>query len=315
MKKILVSNVAFLFCFSLLAQNSVNLRMNLEKNKVYRLNSVSEQTVTQTINGNSQTSETKTDNTISLKMIDTTPSFMILEVRFDSLISNSNSMGKMIRINSSMPGDIKSSEATDVVACITNRLSKNALYVKMDFTGKVLEIVNLKMLSDLILKDTSSITLKNPVASLIKKQLENMVSDNTLKTMIEVYTYCLPGKEVSQGNDWNIALNTSAGGMFLDVITDYHLDRIADNKANLTAESNIKAPDNVEPMTMGTAKITYDNLKGLSKSTLVIDARTGLILEEKSKSHIAGDLGISAPGMSMQMPMDINGESTVMALK
>ena len=65
----------------------------------------------------------------------------------------------------------------------------------------------------------------------------------------------------------------------------------------------------------GGAKITYDDLKGLSKSTIVIDATTGLTIENTAKTHIAGNLGISMPGMSMQMPMDINGTSKVIAIK
>jgi hypothetical protein len=67
-------------------------------------------------------------------------------------------------------------------------------------------------------------------------------------------------------------------------------------------------------MESGGAKITYDDLKGLSKSNMVIDIRTGLLIEETAKTHIAGNLGVSAPGFSMQIPMDINGESKVTAL-
>ncbi|MCK7541714.1 MAG: hypothetical protein MZV63_67915 [Marinilabiliales bacterium] len=62
-----------------------------------------------------------------------------------------------------------------------NRLSKNALYVKLDFTGKPLEIVNSKMLSDMVLKDTSSITLTGPTADAVKKQIINTVSDSELE--------------------------------------------------------------------------------------------------------------------------------------
>ena len=97
MKTTLLSFFVLLFCTSIIAQNSVSLRLNLEKNKVYRFNSVSEQTVTQTINGNSQTSDSKINNTISIKMIDATTDFMITEVRFDSLITSSNAMGKISR--------------------------------------------------------------------------------------------------------------------------------------------------------------------------------------------------------------------------
>ena len=87
------------------------------------------------------------------------------------------------------------------------------------------------------------------------------------------------------------------------------------NAANITADSNIKAAENADPMLAGGAKITYDDIKGLSKSTMVIDIRTGLVIEDKAKTHIAGNLGVSGPGFSMQIPMDINGESKVIALQ
>ena len=315
MKKILLSSVAVLFCISLMAQNSVNLKMNLEKNKVYRFSSVSEQTIIQTVNGNQQTIESKTNYAVSLKMVDATADFMITEVHFDTLITNTNSMGKMINISSVSEGDIKSTETADVMSYIMNRMSKNALYIKMDFAGKVLEIVNSKMLSDVIMKDTSSITLTGPVGSGIKSQIKNLISDNSLKTMVEMFTHYLPGKQVSKGDNWNVTVSTNSGGMILDIITDYHFDGLNGNAANITAESNIKAAENAAPMLSGGAKITYDDIKGLSKSSMIIDIRTGLIIEGRSKTHIAGNLGVSGPGYSMQIPMDINGESKVIALQ
>ena len=315
MKKILSLSVAVLFCTSIMSQNSVNLKMNLEKNKVYRFNSVSEQTVIQTVNGNQQTVDSKTNYTVSIKMIDATPNFMITEVHFDTLVTNTNSMGKTMLISSVSEGNIKSAETADVMSYVMNRLSKNALYTKMDFTGNVLEIVNSKMLSDLIMKDTSSITMTGMMASAIKTQMNNMISDNTLKAMVESFTHNLPGKQVSPGDNWKITVRTNSGGMILDIITDYHLDGVNGNSATITAESNIKAADNAAPMVSGGANITYDNLKGLSKSNIVIDILTGLVIEEKSKTHIAGNLGVSMPGMSMQIPMDINETSKISALK
>ena len=315
MKKILLSSVAVLFCISLIAQNSVNLKMNLEKNKVYRFSSVSEQTIIQTVNGNQQTIESKTNYAVSLKMVDATADFMITEVHFDTLITNTNSMGKMVNISSVNEGDIKSTETADVMSYIMNQMSKNALYIKMDFAGKVLEIVNSKMLSDVIMKDTSSITLTGPVGSGIKSQIKNLISDNSLKTMVEMFTHYLPGKQISKGDNWNVTVNTNSGGMKLDIITDYNLDGLNGNAANITAESNIKAAENAAPMLSGGAKITYDDIKGLSKSSMIIDIRTGLIVEDRSKTHIAGNLGVSGPGYSMQIPMDINGESKVIALQ
>jgi hypothetical protein len=315
MKKLFLSSVIVLFGISIMAQNSANLKLNLEKNKVYRFRYTAEQTANQTINGNTQTSDTKINNSVSIKMIDATAGFIITEVHLDTTSINSNAMGKTTLISSANAGNITSSEATDVITCIQNRLSKNALYVKMDFSGKVIEIANAKMLADIVLKDTSSITLTGMMRGGIKKQIENAISSKELTTQIEGLTNLLPGKEVSVGDKWTVTQRSSANGMSLDIVTEYHLDGIKGNNANITATSDIKASPNAEPMVSGPAKVTYDDLKGLVKSTLVIDTRTGLLIEEKGKSQIAGTLGISGPGFSMQMPMDINGETKVTAIQ
>jgi hypothetical protein len=315
MKKILVSCIAVLLTVSIMAQNNASLKMNLEKNKVYRLRSSSSQTITQTINGNQQTTDSKVDYSMSLKMIDATPDFMITEVHIDTMKTNTNAMGKTIIISSAIEGNVQSAEMGDVMSCFANRLSKNALYVKMNFTGKVIEIVNAKMLSDVIMKDTSTITLTGLIRTGVKKQIEEMISIKSLTTIIEMFTYRLPGKQVAAGDNWDINVTTTTGGMSLDINTKYHLDGINGNSAKLTVESVIKTSSNAAPIISGPAKVTYDDINGLSKSTLLLDTRTGLVIEEKAKTHIAGNLGISGPGFNMTMPMDINGESKVIAIQ
>jgi len=315
MKKILLSVISVLFLFQAAAQQSALLKMNPEKNKLYRLKSVSEQTITQTVNGAQQTVESKVNYMLSLKMIDMTPDFIVAEVRFDTIITSTNTMGKISTISSAVEGDIKSSETSDIMSCIMNRLSRNNIYTKMDFAGKPVEIVNAKMLSDMILKDTASITLTEPVASALKKQIAGTVSENTLKTMIGGFTWHIPGREVSVGDKWVMNEQTNSGGMLLSVTTNYRLDRISGNNAGISAESTIKAAENAPPIKSGGATVTYDNLTGLSKSVLVIDIRTGLVVENNAKTHISGTLGVSAPGFSMQMPMDINGETKVTAIQ
>ncbi len=315
MKKLLLSGFVMFLSIAMMAQNSVMLRLNLEKNKVYRLSSSTEQTVTQTINGNQQATDTKIYYAISLKMLDATADFMVTEVHIDTMRTNTNAMGKTVNINSAVEGDIKSTEVSDVMSCIMNRLSKNALYAKIDYTGKVIEVVNAKMLSEAILKDTSSIALTGVTAAGIKKQITEMISDKTLKTTIEMFTYHLPGKQVVKGDSWDIDVNTISGGMSLDINTKYHLDGFNGTSANLSVESEVKTSANADPIISGPAKVTYDDLKGISKSTMVVDTTTGLVVEQNAKTHIAGNLGISGPGFSMTMPMDINGESQVISLK
>lgn len=313
MKKLMLSSFVIILSVTLMAQNTANLKLNLEKNKVYHLRASSKQTIIQTVNGNQQTTETKSVYSLSFKMLDATSDFMVTEVHIDTMQTNTNAMGKMLNLSSSNEGNIKSTEMADVLSCIMNRMSKNALYVKIDFTGKVVDMVNARMLSDVVLKDTSSIVLTGMVATGVKKQISEMVSPATLTTVIEMFTHNLPGKQVTVGDNWDINVTSTEGGMTLDINTNYHLDGISGNSANLTLNSDIKASQNAKPIISGPARVTYDDLKGLSKSTMVIDINTGLVTEHNAKIHISGNLGITAPGMSMTIPMDINGESKTVA--
>ncbi len=315
MKKILLSVLSVLSGVTLLAQSSTTLKLNLEKNKVYRLKSVSEQTVSQTVNGIQQNVVSDITYVMSLKMLDMTKDFLVTEIHFDTIITNVNSMGKTTIINSSAEGDIKSSEVGDIMSGIMNRLSRNALFVKLDFSGKPFEIVNLEMLSKMVLNDTSSITLTGPTGDAVKKQVAGSVSDESLKRMIEMFTWSLPAREVSKGDKWELNQQTSSGGMFLDIKTTCALDEITGDQAKISAESNISVPPNAAPIQSPGATVTYDNLKGLSKSDMVIDIRSGLPVSNEAKSHISGNLGVSGPGFSMDIPMDINGETKVFLLK
>lgn len=315
MKKILFPVIILLFSVASNAQSTANLRMKPEKNRVYRFRSASEQTVTQTINGVQQTTESKVVYVMSLKMVDSNQDFMVAEVRFDTLYTNTNTMGKVVIVSSVNEGDIRSSESADVLSCIMNRLSKNALYVKVDYTGKPLEIVNAGILPQLVLKDTASITIQGPTAQAVKKQAAETVSETNLKTMIAMFTHYLPGREVSKGEQWTISNQITSGGMMLDILNTYRLDRIDGDNASIVAESSIKASDNAVPIESGGATVTYGDLKGMSRAEMIVDARSGLRIAENGKTSITGTLGISAAGFSMQMPMDIKGESKISVLQ
>jgi hypothetical protein len=315
MKKILLLVFSVFLGVSLFAQKNAVLKLNLEKNKVYRMKMASEQTVAQTVNGIQQDVLTNISYTVSLKMLDMTKDFMVTEVHFDTLITSTNTMGKITAINSTVDGDIKSSEVGDIMSCIMNRLSKNAIYVKLDYSGKAVEIVNQKMLSDMVLKDTSSISLTGPAGNAVKKQVAATVGDDNLKRMIEMFTWSLPAREVSKGDKWEMNQQTNSGGMFLDIKTTCRLDEINGDMAKISAESKISVPRDAAPIQSPGATVTYDNLQGLSKSNMVIDIQTGLPLNNEAKTHISGKLGVSGPGFSMEIPMVINGESKVFTLK
>ncbi len=103
--------------------------------------------------------------------------------------------------------------------------------------------------------------------------------------------------------------------MTLDISTTYRFTGTEGDFAVITSESAIRAADNAAPLQSGGATVSYGDLKGLSRATMKVYLRTGLLSESTGKTRLSGNLGISGPGFSMQMPMDINGETTVKGIQ
>ena len=313
MKKTVLTMITLCLSVAMMAQQNVNLKLNLEKNKVYRLRSISDQNITQTVNGVDQTTTSQTTNVMSIKMLDAAGDLIIAEVRFDTLLTRTNAMGQIMNMNSTSEGNITSQETSDVMSAIMNRLSKNALFVKMEPTGKVVEIVNMAMLQDIIFKDTAAMT--GQLAPVHKTQIKNMVNTDALKSMIESFTFNLPAREVKAGEKWNASTPVNSGGMYLSINTGYKLDNLDNNMVTVTAESTIQTAPNAKPLEYSGAKITYDGIMGIGKSQMRIDAVTGLIVESSTRMNITGDLSVSVQGMNMQIPMKIDSETKTFSIK
>jgi hypothetical protein len=94
MKKLLLLFAATTLSFSIVAQTS-ELKLKLEKNKVYHFKSVSSQNVSQTMNGVEQTTTTNSNSVMSLKMMDSASDMIVAEIKFDTLVTSTNTMGKL----------------------------------------------------------------------------------------------------------------------------------------------------------------------------------------------------------------------------
>lgn len=312
MKTFLLTALSVFICVSMMAQNAT-LKINPEKNKMYRFKAVSNQNISQTVNGMEQTTTSNSNSVFAFKMMDASQGFIVAEVKFDTIVNITNAMGKVATVSSALQGNMVSEEASEVMSAIMNRLSKNAIYVKLNETGKVMDIVNHAMLRDIILKDTGSISAK--LKPVLIPQIQNTVSVDALKTMIEMYTYNLPGKPVNKGEQWTIAVPVNSGGMSLEIVSNYKLNDINNNTGIIVAESSIKASANAKPLEYPGAKITYDGISGMGKSDIKLNTVTGLTIENSSKMNIIGDLNVSTSGMSMQIPMKIVSESTIKSIQ
>jgi hypothetical protein len=309
MKNLIILAVALLCCHTVNAQQTASLKLNLEKNKVYHLRKVTQQNIVQSMNGMEQTTSVNNTSAVSIKMIEQTPDFLVTEVRFDTIITKTSAMGQNFTFNSTNPGNIKSDKVNEVMDCLMNRYCATPLFVKITPTGKVLEIINLKLFSTNVLKDVDSI--KGQTAMMVKNQSKGLTDAKTLTTSIESFTNYLPGKDVSVGNSWENVVNTNSGGMSLAVTSKFQLNDIKGNNAFISGDSKI-APAGSEPMEINGMKIFYD-LAGTSKATIELNTKSGLVNKSSEKNHMEGTMKIEMPGNSMSIPVKVDGETSTVS--
>lgn len=291
------------FCGSLLSQ-SAELKYNLEKGKTYRVKSTSSYNQKMTIQGMEQITETNSISYVSLKMLDAKPDFFLAEVKFDTTVTKVST--PPMELNSSEEGDINSENVVEVMKCILNRLSKSTIVARMSYTGHVQDIMNHAIIEKTVLAGTDS--LKGQ-AAMAKGQIEMMVKKDALIGMIEGVTAYLPNEEVKQGGKWETNFISKNGGVGMKIISNYALKELA--KKNAVIEGDvIVEPASSEPTIMNGAEIRNE-LRGLGKSNMEIDPKTGWIKNGSSKIQLSGNMYVNAQGQEMTLPIDaqITGET------
>jgi hypothetical protein len=307
MKKIVTTCIAISVSVLLMAQTPVNLKFNLAKDKTYRLKSSSTENTTVTYGGTPQQIETKSISSVSIKPINLGADFVIAEVRFDTIMTTI-SMPKM-ELNSTKPGKLSSNDPSEVMNCIMNRLSKAVFNVKFSLSGKVLEISNLKANADAITQGIDSLQGQMAMA---KGRITAMASEAAIKGMIEIITGYLPGKEIVTGDKWTSSIILNSGGIGMNMTYNYKLKKVTGTQAEITGDVTVE-PASQTPTEMNGAQISYD-VRGLGKSTLTVDAKTGWILKATIKTHNQGNMNIKMQGNDMQMPVETDGTTEIISL-
>ncbi len=308
MKTIVSVLLTTIISVSVMAQSPVNLKYNLEKNKVYKAKTIISQNQKRTMQGVDQVTEVENTLCLSMKALSLTPEFFMAEVKFDS-IANSVSMPKM-EFSSANEGNIKSDNTDEIMNCILNRLSKSTLLVKMAYSGHVIDIMNQPVVAKTVLMDIDSIKGKN--APMLKPRIEMMVQKEDLKSMIENITVLHPNKEVNKGEKWSTQFTSSNGGFGFLISTDYTLNETKGDEAAINGEINLE-PAAMKPMEMNGAKISME-LRGKGQTEMNVNTNSGWIINGKSEIQMSGNMNVEAQGQAFPIPMEVTMTSEIIGL-
>jgi len=301
--KTLITSVFFALCaVSLMAQTSVNLKLNLEKGKVYSIKTTSKQAIQQTYNGQQFAIDVNSNSVFSYKVLQQVNDIMDIEFKFDTLASKISSPMFNKETNSAKPA---SSDPTEI---IMNKISTYKLIAKISTAGKFISFVNYDKFKDnvMFVMDSIPATKRDDA----KKIADGLLKETALQSMVEPLFAYLPEKEVKTNDNWETSFFIVASNISMLSLNSYTLKGVENNLANITGTSEIESMPSNDP----NAQMTQE-LKGKSTIDGSIDLKTGLIVKSTSTSLFEGTTTVKNNGEEMKMPMKIDGQSITIMTK
>ncbi len=298
MKQLLLTCSALLFCAGVFSQSAVTLKFNLDKGKTYKMQAINNQNVVSTYNGNSYTTEVKSVNSISYKMLSRDNDMMNIEFRFDTIQTKSTSPMGSRETNSAIPA-----KKSEYLEQLMNRFSSNSIIAQISTSGKFAGFVNYKTFRDNVLLGLDS--MPDNKKEQIRKQIEMVVAESALQTMIEPLFAYMPDKPVKAGDKWETSYSVSGGGMSGMIFNTITLEKADGNSAELNVTSELESIP-----ASGDVNMSFD-IKGNSTGTMTVDTKTGLIIKSTDKKSYSGSMTVKNQGNVMNIPMSIDAQAEI----
>jgi hypothetical protein len=300
--KTFISSVFFtLLSISLMAQAPVDLKLNLEKGKVYSVKSTSKQVMQITANGQQINMNVNTSNVLSCKVLRQENEIMDIEFKFDTISQKSSSVMGTIETNSAKQGK-------EPLEKIMNKLSKTKLIAKISTSGKFIDFVNLSKFKDSIMLVLDSVPATKRDEA--RKQADGILKESAVKSLIEPIFAYLPEKAVKPDDKWESSYITNINNMSILSANTYTLKAANNKTASISGSTETESMPSNDP----SAQMTM-NLKGTSTSDGTIDVATGLSLKTTTKTHFEGTMTVNNNGTKMEMPMKADGDSETVMTK
>jgi len=299
MKTIISSVFVALLAISLQAQTPITLKLNLEKDKMYKVKSTGKQTMQITASGQLFNINVTTNNVISYKVQKQDNDIMDIEFKFDTIATKTDSPMGNVETNSAKPA------GNDPTEKIMNKLSMYTIIAKISTSGKFIEFVNYPKFKDNILFVLDSIpATKRDQAKMIADAL---IQESAIRTRIEPLFAYLPEKSVKTGDVWETTFSLTANSGTLMSLNTFILNGKENNLAKISGKSEIESLPSNDPL----AQMTQD-LKGTLTSDGTIDLTTGLISNNTSKGHIEGAMTMKSNNTEMKVKMDSQSETIML---
>ena len=306
MKKIISLMFILVFVISCGSQQHVKegeikLNINLKKGESYPLKVITEQQITQAIQGEEKTLDQTITFGYKFDVVDV-DEFGVASVKFTF---------DEIQMKSGMGISFDSKDASTLntpQAKMMSSLIGQSLNMKIKPNGKVEEITGFEEMFDSMFNNTG--LPDNEMMTKMKEQIKKQYSSSSLTESMEQAMAIFPDKPVVVGETWTRTLKVNYG-MAMSLQNTWTLKERKDGKAIIDVTTTIVSNDAAEPLDLGMMQLKY-NLQGEQSGTIIIDEETGwtvsgdivqnihgtveTILSDELKEQIAGqDVNLKSP--------------------
>jgi hypothetical protein len=300
MKKLVASLFFILVSFSFTAQTPIDLKLNLDKGKVYTAKSTSKQTMQQSVSGQSYNIEVNTNRVLSYRVLSQANDILDIEWKFDTISSKVVAPMMTQETNSTKPGK----EPTER---IMNKMSIYPLQARIKTSGKFIEFINYGQYKDNVMMVIDSLPDSKKDAG--RKQAEVLLRESAVRSMVEPFFSYLPEKSLNMGDTWETSFVTTANDMSYLVFNTYSLKGVENNLATISGTSEIESMPSSDPNAAMTQSI-----KGTATVEGRVDLNTGLMSVSTEKSHMEGSMTVNNAGSEIKVELKVDSQSeTIMS--
>jgi len=139
-----------------------------------------------------------------------------------------------------------------------------------------------------------------PMKEVMMVGLKQFINEEGIKELTESSMAIYPEKPVGIGDSWKKTVALTQG-VAMTVENEYILKDRKDGVSFIEVRSNIKSNPKAEPVSMVSAKVSYE-LSGKQQGLIEVEESTGRLIRSRINQEISGQIKVEVPGQQSQQP-------------
>lgn len=279
-------------------QEEIQLEMDLQEGEVYRIRTVMDQEISQTLEGQALDMEQTMGFIFSFTVTEVEESGAAwMDVVYDWILVEQSGPAGELHYDSSEPSTEESPTAMLFGALVGKGFS-----VKIAPDGSILAVEGVnEMVSEML----DGLGVTDPtMRTQAEQQLQSQYSDEALMEQLGNVNVEFPEGTVEIGDSWTSTV-VSAGQFPLFIESVYTLRAVEGNVATVDVQSTISSDPDAAPANMGMFGAEY-NLVGEQDAVTRINMDTGWTIDSVITQTISGDMILTMESEAITVPMSID---------